>query len=105
MYNKKAMNDLKKLLSSEFPDSFDRMILFGSRTENVENKYSDYDILVVLKTTYDWKLKRKIRNTSFAIDIDYDILTDIKLISNDELDSTKGELPFIQNALSNGFVI
>jgi len=105
MYNKEAMSELKKLLLKQFPNLIDKIILYGSRAENKENEYSDYDILLILKQDYDWKLKKKIRNTSYNIDLDYEILTDVNLISHNELKSITGELPFIQNALTKGIVI
>ena len=105
MYNKKAMNELKELLLREFPEIIDKIILFGSRAENRESDYSDYDILLILNKTDDWKLLKKIKYASFDISLDYDILTDINFISKTEINSIKGELPFIQEALSKGLVI
>ncbi len=105
MYNKKAMKELKKLLIKKYPELIEKIILFGSRVENKENKYSDYDILVILKKTSDWKIKKKIKYTSFDISLDFDILTDMNFISKNEINGMKGELPFIQDALSKGVVI
>lgn len=105
MYNKKAMKELKKLLIKEYPELIEKIILFGSRVEDKENEYSDYDILVILKRSYDWKIKKKIKYTSFDICLDFDILTDMNFISKNEINSMKGELPFIQDALSKGLVI
>ena len=105
MYNKEAMDDLKKLLTKRFPNLIHQMILFGSRVENKEKEFSDYDILLILNTNYDWKLKRKIRDTVFDLILNYEILTDIKFISKNELNSIVGTLPFIQNALKKGLVL
>jgi predicted nucleotidyltransferase len=105
MYNKEAMNELKKLLLKQFPNLIDKIILYGSRAENKENEYSDYDILLILKQEYDWKLEKALKLSSYDINIDYDILTDINIISKDELSSVKGNMPFIQEALSKGLVL
>ena len=105
MYNKEAMSELKKLLMKKFPNLIDKIILYGSRAEDRESEYSDYDILLILKQDYDWKLKKKIRNTSYDIDLNYDILTDVNVVSHNELNSINGDVPFIQNALSRGIVI
>ena len=105
MYNKEAMIELKKLLFKQFPDLIDKIILYGSRAEDKEKEYSDYDILLILKRNYDWKLKQKIRDSMFDFIIDYDIVTDTKLISNSELGTIKGRLPFVEDALTKGIVL
>ncbi|HHE37555.1 MAG TPA: nucleotidyltransferase domain-containing protein [Candidatus Cloacimonetes bacterium] len=102
MYNTKAMSELKTLLKKSFPEFIEKIILFGSQIEGTSNKYSDYDILLILKKKYDWKFKNKVYDKSWEIDFKYDILTDISLISKNELNSIKGKLPFIVNALENG---
>ncbi len=105
MLNRQAMNELKKILTNNFPGYIDKVILFGSQAKGNAEDYSDYDILVVLKKKYDWRLKNKIYDKSWEIDFKYDILTDIKLISKTELKSIKGKQPFISDALENGVVL
>jgi predicted nucleotidyltransferase len=39
------MKELKKILLEKFSDQIEKIILFGSRVENKENEFSDYDIL------------------------------------------------------------
>ncbi|MBC8527059.1 MAG: nucleotidyltransferase domain-containing protein [Candidatus Cloacimonetes bacterium] len=99
------VKDLKKLLLSKFPDYLDKVILFGSQVTGNAREYSDYDILIILKTDYDWKLENKILDVCYDIDLKYDILTDVKLISNKELSTIKGKQPFILNAFEKGLVV
>lgn len=105
MYNKEAMSELKKLLMKKFPNLIDKIILYGSRAEDRESEYSDYDILLILKQDYDWKQEKALKLLSYDINIDYDILTDINIISKNELSSVKGNMPFIQEAISKGLVL
>lgn len=102
MINQEAMQELKQLLMTTFPDDVKRVILFGSRTKGTAQEYSDYDVLVILKHPYDWRFKNKIYDTTWENDFKYDIFTDVKLISTDELHTLKGKLPFIQHALEEG---
>ena len=44
-----------------------------------------------LKNNYDWKTKHKIRSLCYEIDLKYNILTDIKIISQRELKTVKGQ--------------
>ena len=102
---KKAMNELKELLVTSFPDYIDKVVLFGSQAKGEAQDYSDYDILVILKKEYDWKLKHQIYDKTWEIDFKYDILTDIKLISKYDLNTIVGKQPFIMDALESGVVL
>ena len=97
-----ALAALKTRLLACFPDDVDRVILYGSRAAGTADSHSDYDILVVLKRHYDWRLKNRIYDETWEVDRDHDILTDIRLISRDELDTIKGFQPFVRDALEKG---
>ena len=105
MINRQAMQALKELLVTTFPNEIEKVILFGSRVKGTAEEYSDYDVLVILNHPYDWKFKNKIRDTSWEIDFQHDIFTDLKVISTDELQTIQGKLPFIQNALEEGVML
>jgi len=103
--NIQVIQELKELLLQSFPDYIDKVILFGSQARGDAGEFSDYDILIVLKKAYDWKLKNQIYDKTWEIGFKYDILTDIKLISTDELNTVKGKQPFIQQAFENGIAV
>jgi predicted nucleotidyltransferase len=102
---KQILIELKNLLREEFSGYIDKVILFGSQASNTAHQYSDYDILVVLKKDYDWHLEDAILNLCYEIDLKYDIITDVQLISRNELNSIKGKQPFILNALEHGLMV
>jgi len=102
---KQIVKELKQLLVNSFPDYIDKVIFFGSQIRNDYREFSDYDILIVLKKSYDWKLKNQIYDKTWEIGFKYDIVTDIKLISNDELNTVRGKQPFIQQAFEKGISI
>ena len=104
MDKKKILKELKALLIEHFSDYIDKVILFGSQALDTAKEYSDYDILVILKKDYDWRLADAILALCYDIDLKYDILTDVKLISRNELNTIKGKQPFILNALEQGLV-
>jgi len=105
MYNRKALSELKRQLISKYPDDIEKMILFGSRAENKEREYSDYDILLILKKAYDRNFEEDILDIEYDIVLKYDIITDLKLITRKELKTIKGCLPFVQSALNKGIVL
>jgi predicted nucleotidyltransferase len=102
MLNRQAMQELKDLLMTTFPEEIEQVILFGSQVTGEAQEDSDYDILVVVKHDYDWRFKNQIYDTTWEIDFKHDILTDIKLISKNELQTLKGKQPFIQSAFEEG---
>jgi predicted nucleotidyltransferase len=93
---------LKDVLSQRFGNIFDRIILFGSRSWGNARPDSDYDILIVLKTDYDWLLENDILDACYEIDLEYNLVTDIKIISLQELGSLKGKQPFIVHTVAEG---
>ena len=97
-----AMRELKEILDHQLREDIDRVILFGSRTGRSASESSDYDVLVILKKPYDWKMKNQVYDATYDVDLKYDILTDIKLISRDELQTLKGKQLYIRQALESG---
>lgn len=100
--NRIIINDLKSLLNRHFPDLIENVILFGSQLDEKSPEYSDYDILIVLREHYNWKLENEIIDVCYDIDLKYDIVTDIKIISKNELNESRGKQTYIQSALSTG---
>jgi len=99
----KILNDVRLYLTENLGDIVKDIILFGSQATGKTNKNSDYDFLIVLKEQYNWKLKNEISNICYQIDLKYNIITDIHIISEYELHNTlRGFQPIFQNALKNG---
>ena len=100
--NETILQDLKELLQTKYPGKINNIILFGSQISKVAQENSDYDILIILNINFDWRLESDIIDSCYEIDLKYDILTDIKIISKNELLMPKGKQGFIQNALRKG---
>lgn len=101
----KILKEIKSLLVQRFGDEITKVVLFGSQARETSQEYSDYDILVILNHDYDWQMKRKISHSCYEIDLKYDIITDVKVISRNELHSLKGKQPFIVNAMKEGIAV
>ena len=102
MKNKLVLNALNDLLKSRFPDNLKEVVLFGSQLNGKAHKDSDYDFLIILKEKVDWKTEREISDLCYEIDLKYDILTDIHILSEAELSTIRGRQPIFVNALANG---
>lgn len=109
MKQEQLLKELKQTiengLKTESCIKIDKIILFGSRANGKAKRYSDYDILIIIKGSYDWHIKNKIYNLCYEMDLKYDLVTDIKIISVDELNTIKGKQPYIINALEQGITV
>ena len=99
---KKILTDLKDLLKARYGEEIQKIILFGSRVNGEPRAFSDFDFLIILKNGFDWKLEKEILNLCYEIDLKYDIVTDIQVLSLKDLNTIKGKQPFVLNALEHG---
>lgn len=105
MNKTKLLRKLRKKINKKYPDIVDKVILFGSRIHDAPDDSSDYDILIILKNNFDWKLEKEIQNLCWEIDYKYNILTDVKIYSLDDLNTIRGKQSFIINALNEGIAV
>ncbi|MEZ4529090.1 MAG: nucleotidyltransferase domain-containing protein [Desulfobacterales bacterium] len=102
MDNIYLVKEIKKLLLAEFGNEIQNVILYGSRSKGTSVPDSDYDILVILKHPYDWRMRKKISSLCYDIDLKYDILTDVKTVSEVELNKSAGKQPYLLEAIREG---
>ena len=103
--NKRILNDIKENIQKSYPGIISKIVLFGSQINGNAEKYSDYDILIVLKYKYDWEMESEIIDLCYDIDLKYEIITDIKIVSLNELEQPRGKQRFIQDALHQGVFV
>lgn len=97
------LKELKEGLQKEFSIVSD-VILFGSQAKGNAFEFSDYDILVIISHSVSWQQEREIVDEIYSLDLKYNIVTDVKIISKPELRALRGKQPFIQSALREGIV-
>lgn len=102
MNPKEILLDLKNNLVAHFGDEIKEVILFGSRAKGTASEDSDYDFLIILKSTPDWKTERKISDVCYLADLKHNILADTHLLSLSELNTIKGKQPIFENAMREG---
>jgi len=78
------------------------LILFGSQARNEETEDSDYDILVILKTDYDWRDEHSIYAICADVCTKYGILVDAHILSVSELKTLRGFQPIYADAVKGG---
>ena len=100
--NTKILSDLKSHLITNFGNSVEDVILFGSHARGDSNEFSDYDILIILEKEYTGKDENQILDLCYDIDLKYNILIDVHVLSKKELTSVRGRQPVFMNALKSG---
>ena len=100
--NQELLIQLKKHLQKNYGNSVRDVILFGSRTSSNSTDYSDYDVLIILNNDYSGKDENKILDLCYDIDLKYNILLDVHLMSARELNSARGKQPIFIKALNTG---
>lgn len=66
---------------------------------------SDYDVLIVIKGDYSGKDEARILDLCYDIDLKYNIILDIHIISEKELKTSRGRQPIFINALNKGLAV
>jgi uncharacterized protein len=97
------LQDLKTKLVSQFGDEIHDVILFGSFSKNTQTIDSDFDILIILKTSFNWITKNKIRDICYDVSLENDILIDSKIVSATDLETKFwGKHPLFTDAIKLG---
>lgn len=94
--------DLKARLQEQYPTAINNVVLFGSQANNNASEFSDYDVLILLNNDYTRQDEDKILDICYELDLKYDILIDVHLLSIKELNSIRGKQPIFTNAIKNG---
>jgi predicted nucleotidyltransferase len=96
------IKELKDKLNNNLNCTIKEVILFGSQASNEAKEYSDYDILIIVDANLSSRLKNQIITICYDIELKYDILTDIHILSTNELNTLRGKQPVFTNAIHNG---
>lgn len=96
------LRDLKEYLQKSYKDSVKEIILFGSQVYGNSNDNSDYDILIVLDNDYTAHDENKIYELCYDIELKYNIIIDVHLISERELNTLRGRQPIFTKAIQTG---
>jgi predicted nucleotidyltransferase len=96
------LNDLKNQLMVQYGDVFQDVVLFGSQTKPETTDESDYDVLIILDKDIHWKDENSVYDLCFSLNLKYDIVIDIHLLSKKDIKGIRGKQPIYSNALKSG---
>ncbi len=101
-----AAKMLKKVLEEQFGERIKEVVLFGSRASGEAREDSDYDVLIILDSKHDWDFWSKVMGFVYELELEYDILFNVFMISTDELrNSPRGAQPIFKNAVREGIYV
>lgn len=101
--NLNILKTIKSRLQNELGDDLQKVILFGSRLTETENKLADLDVLIILNTPVHWTTKDRIREICYLVSLEKDIFIDSKIISAVDLETKFwGKHPLFTDAIKNG---
>lgn len=101
-----AVLELKKRLQDQYTGRVARCVLFGSRARGDHAPDSDIDVLVTLRGPVDWKTKRNIGSLAYKLDLQFEVVLDVHVFSEEELQNTiLGAIPLMENVEKDGVPI
>ncbi len=100
------IRELKDHLNHHLNNAVVEVILFGSRARGTANKESDYDVVIVINTPDDRKVRKQINDLCYDLELKYNIFLDNQVISKDELEyGLRGKHPVFRLAIKEGIHI
>jgi predicted nucleotidyltransferase len=99
----KILQEAKARLVAAFGDKIKDVILFGSRAWGKPHRWSDWDMVVIVRGENNWGITKQIRYVLYDMELEFDVLTQALVISEHELRHTlRGAQPIFQKALAEG---
>lgn len=98
----KIIKDLKNYLVKHYGNDVKEVILFGSHAVAEANADSDIDVLIVLDKPHSKEDENRLLDLCYEIDLKYNILLEIHLLSKPELNALRGKQPIYYSAIQHG---
>ncbi len=100
---KYLLEKIKQVISAKY--NLYKIYYHGSRVKGNANEYSDYDVLIILKDDVDWKIKDKIYDLLYDIELENDVIIDTQIYNQKEITSGKYRISlFVQDVMNKGIV-
>lgn len=84
------------------------MIIFGSTARGTATEMSDIDVMIIVNDACkkpDGQLKSAIRAETYLLELEDNVIFDLKVIRKQELQGIHGHTPFMENVLREGITV
>lgn len=101
-----AIEELKKRLQRCYGKRLSRFLVFGSRARGDNTPESDIDLLITFNGETDWRTKNEVLEICYAIELEYEILFNLFIYSEDDIQNTIiGSTPLIESIFREGIPV
>lgn len=105
MRHERAIDELSRALRSDYRDAISQILVFGSVAREEDNAGSDIDIMVVMdaeKQAVNWELERAIRGLAFPVELEQNVVFDLKVVALTDWHGLRGHTPFMERVAEEG---
>jgi predicted nucleotidyltransferase len=108
MRNEQTLRKLKRRLQEHLGKALDRVIIFGSVARGSSKVTSDIDVMVILDDELlevNWRVEDDIISVVYPIELEDDVVFDLKVKGKKELQGIRGHTPFMERVMKEGITI
>lgn len=108
MRNEQTIRKLKTRLQDHLGKALDRVIVFGSVARGSAKATSDIDIMIILNDELlevNWHTEDDIMTIVYPIELEEDVVFDLKVMGTSDLEGIHGHTPFVENVMKEGVVV
>lgn len=108
MRSHKAIEAFRNALRNRFGAALHEVVVFGSVARDTATESSDIDVMVILDhpdESVDWRTERDVRSVAFQVELDHDVVFDLKTVDRADLSGSLGHTPFMERVLAEGVTV
>ncbi|MCU0425740.1 MAG: nucleotidyltransferase domain-containing protein [Candidatus Kapabacteria bacterium] len=91
------------LQENQIAERVEKVFLYGSRLHGEDD--SDVDILCIMKPHSTWQDRRRVRDVLGELELQFDMLFDVRYVESQELETIQAKQPFVMSAFHDGLSV
>lgn len=108
LQERQVIQKLKKRLHDHLGEALERVIIFGSVARGSATEASDIDVMMILNDEFidvNWRTEEDIMAVIYPIELEDDVVFDLKIMGKNDLQGIRGHTPFIENVMKEGITV
>lgn len=105
MRKRRAIDKLSHAIRERYGDAVSSILVFGSVARHTAGVDSDIDIMVLMdpeKQPVGWRMQRDIRSLALPVELEEDVVFDLKVACITDLAGLRGHTPFMERVQTEG---